>query len=70
VIHADTKDYLEVALIRAQQNGKKINGKPYNLSDFISVTKEVKNLPDMEEYTSHIFECFRSAILNRNENGS
>jgi len=59
VVHEDTKDYLDTALIRNQVSGKSTFIKPYTIHEFLTVTSEKKNIIDMDNYSRSILDEYR-----------
>lgn len=62
VIHEDTNNFFNVALVQAQMEGKKIYVKPYSVNSFVETTQKEKNIIDMENYTKEVFNKFKDNI--------
>jgi hypothetical protein len=56
VVHLDTHNYYENALIQCLRDDKIVYLKPYNLSEFIEVTKRKENLKNMEVFSQDIID--------------
>ena len=63
-IHTDTRTFLDTVLVQVQSDNKSISIKPYDIASFTQVTKEKKNLTDMEEYSRGVFEDFKKRLAN------
>lgn len=62
VIHEDTKKFYDFSVVESKTEKNEINIKPYNIEDFVDITLKKENFVDMEQYTSNVFEKFRSKL--------
>lgn len=52
VIHKDVRNFFDYSIIKSCSTGYQVNIKPYDLKDFLTVTKNLKNFEDMRKYTT------------------
>lgn len=64
IIHEDTKRFLDFSIIDSRKEELDVYIKPYNLSEFIEITKERKNCEDMKMYCELKVEEFKSKLFS------
>ncbi|MDZ7881073.1 MAG: AlwI family type II restriction endonuclease [Saprospiraceae bacterium] len=59
VIHTDTKDYFDYAVVRHRIKERNFNLKPYSISEFVAITLAKQNFEDMEDYSTQVINDFK-----------
>jgi len=62
IIHDDTEEFLNFAMINENTEQNKVFVKPYDVQSFINTTLKEDNFTDMEEYSKKVHDNFRSKL--------
>ncbi|MDD2386336.1 MAG: AlwI family type II restriction endonuclease [Bacteroidales bacterium] len=62
VIHQDTKEFFDYAIVRHKIKDQSFNLKPYSINEFVEITQISKNFEDMKNYTKNVIADFRNNL--------
>ena len=62
VIHQDTKEFFDYAIVRHKIKDQSFNLKPYSINEFVEITQVSKNFEDMKNYTKNVIADFRNNL--------
>jgi hypothetical protein len=62
IIHQDVKEFFDFSIVKNMSGEYDVSIKPYNLEEFVEVTKDGNNFDDMRNYTNNVIEVFKNNL--------